>query len=43
LEKEYLVFFLFLLIEAGKLIDIKVLDHVIIGNGSWWSWVEYRV
>ena len=26
------------LIEAGKLIDIKVLDHVIIGNGSWWSW-----
>lgn len=28
------------LIEAGKLIDIKVLDHVIIGNGSWWSWRE---
>ncbi|MDP4039277.1 MAG: DNA repair protein RadC [Candidatus Pacearchaeota archaeon] len=28
------------LIEVGKLIDIKVLDHVIIGNGSWWSWVE---
>jgi len=28
------------LIEAGKLLDIKVLDHVIIGNGSWWSWVE---
>ncbi|MBI2004087.1 DNA repair protein RadC [Candidatus Pacearchaeota archaeon] len=28
------------LIEAGKLIDIKVLDHVIIGNGSWWSWIE---
>ena len=28
------------LIEAGKLIDIKVLDHVIIGNEGWWSWVE---
>jgi DNA repair protein RadC len=28
------------LIEAGKLIDIKILDHVIIGNGEWWSWVE---
>ena len=30
------------LIEAGKLIDIKVLDHVIIGNGSWWSWREAK-
>ena len=28
------------LVEAGKLIDIKVLDHVIIGNGNWWSWLE---
>ena len=28
------------LIEAGKLIDIKILDHVIIGNGEWWSWLE---
>lgn len=28
------------LVEAGKLIDIKILDHVIIGNDSWWSWVE---
>ena len=28
------------LIEAGKLIDIKVLDHVIIGDGKWWSWIE---
>ena len=28
------------LIEAGKLIDIKILDHVIIGNGGWWSFVE---
>ncbi len=33
------------LIEAGKLIDIKVLDHVIVGNEEnhekgFWSWVE---
>ncbi len=28
------------LIEAGKLIDIKILDHVIIGNGKYWSWLE---
>lgn len=33
------------LIEAGKLIDIKVLDHVIIGDEEnhekgFWSWVE---
>ncbi len=28
------------LIEAGKMIDIKILDHVIIGDGKWWSWVE---
>lgn len=28
------------LIEAGKLIDIKILDHVIIGDGEFWSWVE---
>jgi len=28
------------LIEAGKLIDIKILDHVIIGDGKWWSWIE---
>jgi DNA repair protein RadC len=33
------------LIEAGKLLDIKVLDHVIIGNSEenekgFWSWVE---
>ena len=31
---------LYLLKEAGELIDIKVLDHVIIGNGSHWSWRE---
>jgi DNA repair protein RadC len=33
------------LIEAGKLIDIRILDHVIIGNKEnhekgFWSWVE---
>jgi len=28
------------LIEAGKLIDIKVLDHVIVGGEKWWSWIE---
>lgn len=28
------------LIDAGNLLGIKVLDHVIIGNGRWWSWVE---
>jgi DNA repair protein RadC len=28
------------LIDTGKMIDIKVLDHVIIGNKSYWSWVE---
>ena len=30
------------LIEAGKLIDIKILDHVIVGSGEWWSWVEEK-
>jgi len=28
------------LIEIGEMLDIKVLDHVIIGRGKWWSWVE---
>jgi DNA repair protein RadC len=28
------------LIAAGKLIDIQILDHVIIGNGNFWSWIE---
>ena len=28
------------LIDAGNVINIKVLDHVIVGNGKWWSWVE---
>ena len=28
------------IIEAGELLDIKVLDHVIIGKERWWSWKE---
>ncbi|MDI6737649.1 MAG: DNA repair protein RadC [Nanoarchaeota archaeon] len=28
------------LIEAGELLGINVLDHVIIGDGEWWSWRE---
>lgn len=28
------------LIDAGKMINIKVLDHVIVGNGRHWSWIE---
>ncbi len=28
------------LIEVGELIGIKVLDHVILGKESYWSWVE---
>jgi DNA repair protein RadC len=28
------------IIEIGKEIDIRVIDHVIIGNEDWWSWVE---
>ncbi len=28
------------LIEAGNLLGITVLDHVIIGDGKWWSWRE---
>jgi DNA repair protein RadC len=30
------------LIEAGDLLGIKVLDHVIIGNSSHWSWKENK-
>ncbi len=30
------------LIEVGKQVDIKVLDHVIIGNDGWWSWRENK-
>jgi len=28
------------LIKVGDLIGIEVLDHVIIGDGHWWSWKE---
>lgn len=28
------------LIEVGKLVDIKILDHVIIGKENYWSWIE---
>lgn len=28
------------LIEVGNTIDIPVVDHVIVGNGKWWSWRE---
>lgn len=31
------------LIEAGELLGIIVLDHVIIGNGRWWSWKEEKL
>jgi len=30
------------LIDAGDLVGIKVLDHVIIGNGRMWSWMEWN-
>lgn len=28
------------LIDAGNLLGIKVLDHIIIGKERWWSWME---
>lgn len=28
------------LVEIGELLGIRVLDHVIIGNGEFWSWKE---
>jgi len=30
------------LLEAGELLDIKVLDHVIIGNKTYWSFKENK-
>jgi DNA repair protein RadC len=30
------------LISAGEEIDIKVLDHVIVGKGEWWGWKERK-
>jgi DNA repair protein RadC len=29
-----------LLIESGKMLNIPVLDHVIVGREKWWGWVE---
>lgn len=29
-----------ILIESGNLLGIKILDHIIIGNGNYWSWIE---
>jgi len=28
------------LVELGETLGIKVLDHLIIGKGNWWSWRE---
>ena len=28
--------------KAGELLGITVSDHVIIGNGKWWSWREEK-
>jgi len=30
------------LIRAGEELDVKVLDHVIVGGGEWWSWREEK-
>ena len=30
------------LVEAGKQIDINILDHIIIGRDDWWEWRESR-
>jgi len=30
------------LIDAGKTLNVRVLDHVIVGNGKWWSWEEHK-
>ena len=28
------------LIEAGKILQINVLDHVIIGKDKYWNWLD---
>lgn len=28
------------LVKAGEEIDVKVLDHIIVGGDNWWSWKE---
>jgi DNA repair protein RadC len=30
------------LVDAGETVDIKVLDHVIVGENEWWSWGERK-
>ncbi len=30
------------LIDAGEILGIKVLDHVIIGKDKYWSWKEKK-
>lgn len=30
------------LMEAGELLNITVLDHIIIGDNKWWSWREEK-
>ena len=32
-----------LLIQAGELLEIEVLDHLIIGQGAWMSMLEQRL
>ncbi len=29
--------------KAGNIIDIRLLDHIILGKNSWWSWKEGEV
>jgi DNA repair protein RadC len=31
------------LVEAGKLLDISVYDHIIIGNNNYYSFIENRI
>ena len=30
------------LVKASKILDIKILDHIIIGENKWWSWRENK-
>src|SRR3989344_5557181 len=31
-----------ILIDAGKMLNIPILDHVIVGKEKWWNWVERK-
>src|SRR3989344_4169577 len=31
-----------LLIKAGEMLNIKVLDHVIIGKNKYWNWLDFQ-